>query len=66
MSRRRNGCTGKVRHATQLGAIIALKRVKNKGLHLYRCPHCGGWHLGTSRRDDKVQARLDQLLRPAP
>lgn len=56
-----NKC-GKVRHASRLNAIIALKRVGNAGLKCYRCPTCKGWHLANDRRDYKVQARIDQLL----
>lgn len=62
MSKRRNGCSGKVRHASQQGAVIAVKRMHNAGLQTYRCPRCGGWHVGTSDKPHKVQARLDQLL----
>lgn len=54
--------TGKVRHPTRQGAIIALKRINNAGLNHYRCPHCKGWHLGNSNKNWKIQARIDQLL----
>lgn len=54
--------TGKVRHSSQAGAIIAMKRLKNNALNSYRCPHCKGWHLGTSNKDWKIQQRIDQLL----
>lgn len=54
--------TGKIRHATQTGAIIALKKVNNRGLKSYRCPKCKGWHLANDRSQWKVQARIDQLL----
>jgi hypothetical protein len=54
--------TGKVRHPSREGAMIALKRIKNAGLKAYRCPFCKGWHLANDNRDWKVQARIDQLL----
>lgn len=57
-----NACSGKVRHANRVSAIITMKRMRNKGLSVYRCPYCGGWHVGTSRSPWKQQARLDQLL----
>ena len=59
---RRNGCNGKVRHKSQIGAIIAMKRKKNKGLHTYGCDVCGGWHIGTDNAPWKIQARITQLL----
>ena len=62
MSKRRNGCSGKVRHKSQVGAIIAAKRMKNAGVGTYPCSKCGGWHVGSSDKPWKVQARLDQLL----
>jgi hypothetical protein len=65
MPKRRNGCSGKVAHATREGAVATLKRVGNAGLSAYRCPLCKAWHLGRSRgagRDWKFQRRLDQLL----
>ena len=61
---RRNGCKGKIRHRTLSGAVMALKAIGNAGLKSYKCPRCGGWHLANSRKDHKVQARLDQLLLP--
>jgi len=63
MSKRRNGCTGKVRHRTKIGAVIAMRKMNNAGLGTYPCPLCHGWHVGTSRSEYKVQKRLDQLLK---
>ena len=54
--------TGKVHHKSREGAMIWLRKTKNKGLSAYRCRMCGDWHLGNSRRPDKIQARIDQLL----
>ena len=54
--------TGKIRYRNQTAAVGAMKRIKNKGLSSYKCPACKGWHLGNSRSDWKMQARIDQLL----
>lgn len=54
--------TGKVRHHSRVGALILVRKLKNKAMNVYRCPHCGGWHLGNSRNPNRVQARIDQLL----
>lgn len=62
MSRRRDGCRGKRRYTSQTAAVRALIRLGNAGLGSYPCRVCGGWHVGNSRRDDKVQARISQLL----
>jgi len=61
--KRRNGCRGKVRHRSQTGAIIAAKKMRIAGLTTYPCAVCGGWHVGTSNRPDKILARLNQLLK---
>ncbi len=55
-------CGGKIRHKGKVGAIIHLKKLGNAQMNFYRCPHCGGWHVGHSNRMEKMQARLDQLL----
>jgi hypothetical protein len=60
---RRNGCKGKVKHASREAAIIAMKRIRNAGLNSYKCPRCGGWHLGTSNKPWRIIARIDQLLK---
>lgn len=54
--------TGKVHHKSREGATIWLRKLKNKGMNVYRCRECGNWHLGNSRQSNKVQARIDQLL----
>lgn len=50
------GCEGKLRHASRKIAL-GMKRVmaQHRGanverLNAYKCKHCGGWHLGNSRR----------------
>lgn len=51
-------CAGKVRHETRDDALAVLGSMKRRGfldparekakgpLHAYRCPACGGFHLG--------------------
>ena len=46
-SRRLTGCVGKQRHPSFLDAKRHLKRIGMKCLNAYRCPFCGGWHVGT-------------------
>lgn len=50
---RRKACKGKVRHADQAAAHGALRALnQDKGyqgpMNPYRCPFCGGWHIGHS------------------
>lgn len=52
----------KIRYPSQTAAVGAMKRIKNDGLNSYKCPKCGGWHLGNSNKPWKIQARIDQLL----
>lgn len=68
MSKRRDGCNGKVRHRSFGAAVAAAKMLNNAGLDIYQCRKCRGFHLGTSRKPGKVQARITQLLdrHPAP
>lgn len=54
--------TGKVRHSSREGALILVRKLKNKAMNVYRCRECGSWHLGNSRQPNRVQARIDQLL----
>lgn len=60
---RRNGCRGKVRHKSFGAAVAAVKNVNNAGLDIYKCRVCGFFHLGTSSKLHKIQARIDQLLK---
>ena len=67
MTERRSGkcvSTGKVQYGSQTEAVRAMIRLGNRGLSSYRCPRCACWHLGNSRSQFKVQARIDQLLSP--
>lgn len=52
----------KVKHRSRGAAIAALKAINNAQLNAYRCRACGFWHLGNSKAEHKVQARIDQLL----
>jgi len=43
--------------------MIARRKVKNEGLEVYGpCKHCGGYHLGHSKKEWRIQKRLDQLI----
>ena len=56
--RRVNICLGDGGAERFLGAvaqaIIAMKKMRDAGLSTYRCPICGGWHVGHSRANHKV------------
>ena len=43
------GCTGKKRYDTQHAAARAVQHIGLK-LGIYRCRHCGGWHLTSRKR----------------
>lgn len=47
-----------------MGAVIAMRAMKNAALGSYKCQYCGFWHVGTSNSPWKVQARITQLLGP--
>ena len=52
-------CSGKVRFASAALAHAVCKRGRRNG-HLreaYRCPYCGGWHLGRPMTDAKHERR---------
>lgn len=60
--RYRNGCTGKVRFASPALAAEVARTRRGRGPNgngdtrtrdAYRCPACGGWHLGTMPKADK-------------
>jgi len=55
-------CKGKVRHPSRTGAVIALKRVKNAAMDIYRCSICMGWHLGRTREPSRCADRIIQVL----
>jgi hypothetical protein len=43
-----------MRHRTQSKALVSAARCAGrngaKALHVYRCPHCNGWHLTSQER----------------
>lgn len=50
-------CTGKVGHPDYTSAYIALKKMRDLSLDVYKCTYCQKWHIGyseTSRRRDVV------------
>lgn len=64
---RRRQCEGKVRHPDRRTARTARQRTpasRGGHLHIYRCPWCHHYHLGTSWTDPYVAdmiARRDQM-----
>lgn len=58
----RDGCTGKVRHPDKTSACIAARRMKSAAMDVYQCRKCAGWHIGNSRKPNRVQKRIDQIL----
>lgn len=48
-AKRRRGCSGKARHATQNDANYAAAKVRGSSGQLvssYKCRFCKGWHIG--------------------
>lgn len=64
--KKRDGCTGKIRHKSKIGAIIHIKKLKEPGMRFYRCQKCQGFHIGHANAADGFQARLDRLIGPDP
>lgn len=47
---------GKIRYRDSKDAKKARRDRESKGapnLRVYRCPHCGGWHLTSQRKDSE-------------
>lgn len=54
-------------HASKGAAIATAKRAhKGEPMNVYMCDRCRAWHLGSSSRVDRVQARFDVLLTNPP
>lgn len=45
-------CDGKESYTTRglADRVVARRRKTDATLNVYRCPHCGGWHIGRSSR----------------
>ncbi|MEO0966296.1 MAG: DUF4031 domain-containing protein [Planctomycetota bacterium] len=60
----RSACDGKIAHASRSAAAAAVQGMKSRRNRsdrrppeLYRCPHCGKWHVGgRDRRPKKMEA----------
>lgn len=59
---RRRECLGKVRHSSVAAATVAAHRTRGR-VHAYRCPSCGGYHVGHAprRMRQAMAARLGLL-----
>ena len=58
-AQRYKACDSKNRYATRAEAqenLAWCERRGKRGLHIYECPYCGGWHL-TSHPWDEGEAR---------
>jgi hypothetical protein len=48
------GCDGKQRHDTKAKALAQLRSLQRnyaaRGIVVYRCRHCDGWHVGHRSR----------------
>lgn len=50
-----DGCKDKVVFFHRSHAVIAAKRIK--GREAYQCPHCGRWHVGSTRWTKKKRTK---------
>jgi len=53
--RRRKTCQGKIKHESKHAAYMALRGTLKSNfifhkIHVYKCPYCGFWHLGKSKK----------------
>jgi hypothetical protein len=62
MPKRDRACGGKVAHASKEAAAIAAKKMCRVGMNVYRCPKCGGWHIGKTRDPARSANRVTALL----
>jgi hypothetical protein len=50
--------TGKVRYENQKAVMAAMHGMGRKNPHVpYRCPDCGGWHMGTRYKNKRGNPR---------
>ncbi len=71
-----NECRGKVRHPSKRHALSAGRATLRNGqsrvkhvLNVYRCKHCGKWHLGNTHRALVARGLVDdsaRVVRTAP
>jgi hypothetical protein len=59
---KRQACEGKVRHASKREAVAHVRRKIRLGalastLRVYRCDHCGGYHVGHYRPGKRPTTR---------
>lgn len=59
-------CTGKVRHKTFGGAMVArtitMRKYPGNKFRVYQCENCGGYHIGrTNKRATTIHDILDSL-----
>ena len=62
-NQRRKACKDKVRHETREAAGSALRKIPPKHrhkMHVYPCPHCGGFHIG--HRPQKKRTRRKDFI----
>lgn len=61
---RRNSCKGKVRHASQKDALVQVGIIARHGGRVvpYKCPFCGGWHVGRPSASIKYAIRESKGL----
>lgn len=63
MPRRHRDCRGKRKHPDRQSAIAARESLIRKRfafrdtMRVYKCPHCGAWHLGHRRGLDGKHRR---------
>lgn len=56
----------KYRFFTMEKALIVRRRKKIHTLNAYYCQECKAWHLGNTTQPNRVQARIDYLLKNPP
>lgn len=57
---RRRACSTKVRHTSAANAMLARRKAGHPDVHPYKCPFCGGWHLG--RRSARLKQGITQAI----
>lgn len=64
---RARSCQNKRRHPTYAGAAVALRLTSNihgdPTLRVYRCTHCGGFHIGHPGKAAQRRLRFTRMVR---